>query len=94
MDAAALKTSLGAPAPPTGVSVSLQALWQAAKGDWDAAHGLAQSDQTPAGAWVHAHLHRIEGDLPNAGYWYQRAGRPVSDADLDSEWADIVNELG
>jgi hypothetical protein len=72
---------------------ALQALWLAGKGDWDGAHDLAQRDERGAGDWVHAHLHRKEGDLANAGYWYRRAGKPVARGSLDEEWAAIVAAL-
>ena len=54
---------------------------------------LAQSDEGADGAWVHAYLHRKEGDLPNAAYWYRRAGRPVCEASLEQEWRDIASAL-
>ena len=55
------------------------ALGLVAAGDWDGAHALVQDDPSPEAAWVHAHLHRVEGDLTNAGYWYRRAGKPLGD---------------
>ena len=64
---------------------SLQALANAAAGDWDGAHALVQDDPSPEAAWVHAHLHRVEGDLANARYWYRRAGRPEASGDLGEE---------
>lgn len=70
------------------------ALWWAAKNDWDKAHEAAQSDDSSNAAWVHAHLHRIEGDLPNARYWYSRAGRPEATGALDAEWQAIADALG
>ena len=72
----------------------LQALWWAAHGDWDRAHGLCQEAGTREGDWVHAYLHRVEGDAGNARYWYARAGRrwPEGMA-LEAEWAGIVAEL-
>ncbi len=93
MDSDDLRASLEASEPPTGLGALVQALWFAAKGDWDRAHEIAQAEQGPDGAWVHAHLHRIEGDLGNAGYWYRRAGRPVSDAPLDAEWDAMAAAL-
>jgi hypothetical protein len=87
------KASLSGDTPPVGVSPLLQALWQEAKGNWEAAHGLAQRQNDREGAWVHAYLHRQEGDLPNAGYWYSRAGRPVSVASLEQEWEELVTAL-
>lgn len=84
-----LRTSLTDDSPPD-VGPVLKALWYAAKGDWHAAHRLAQDETGSDAAWVHAHLHRIEGDLANAGYWYRRAGRPRSDAPIAEEWDEIV----
>jgi hypothetical protein len=85
--------SLGAAAPPADLDAPLQAMWYAAKGDWSAGHRLAQADHGAAGAWVHAYLHRVEGDLANAGYWYRRAGRPVCTQALTEEWTAIVGAL-
>ena len=89
----AFRATLDASLPPAGLSVPLQALWRAANGEWDAAHALAQSDSGAAGAWVHAYLHRIEGDLANAASWYRRAGKPVCEAPLRSEWDEIAEVL-
>jgi len=66
-------------------------LWWDAKGDWTKAHEPAQQDERPEGAWVHAYLHRKEGDLSNAGYWYGRAGKSQARIPFDEEWAEIVN---
>ncbi|ADV81822.1 hypothetical protein [Terriglobus saanensis] len=74
-------------------SLLLQALWQDVHSDWQSAHELAQDIETPDGAWVHAYLHRKEGDEFNATYWYRRADRPVSTATLEDEWGSIVTEL-
>ena len=94
MDLAAFRASLDRPAPPPGLSIALQALWRAGKGDWDGAHDLAQrGGERGAGDWVHAHIHRKEGDLANAGYWYRRAGKPVARGSLDEEWTEIVAAL-
>jgi hypothetical protein len=83
-----------AKAEPPELSHALCALWWDAKGDWDKAHACAQQDEvSPAGVWVHAYLHRKEGDLSNAGYWYGRAGRPVATASLEAEWATIAGSL-
>jgi hypothetical protein len=79
--------------PPAGLSAALRALWWMAKGDWDRAHRVAQGDDSAAGSWVHAHLHRVEGDEGNAGYWYARAGRPHADAPLDDEREAIIAAL-
>lgn len=87
------RATLRAAAPPEGLSPSLEALWRIANDEWDAAHRLVQSGAGAEGAWVHAHLHRIEGDLTNASFWYRRAGRPVCKVPLDDEWAEIAEDL-
>jgi hypothetical protein len=71
----------------------LLALWWDAKGDWERAHEIAQDVEGADGAWVHAYLHRKEGDLGNAAYWYRRAGRAAGGGDLRVEWEGIVGEL-
>jgi hypothetical protein len=86
------RDSLTAAQPPSDLSPALQALWYAAKGNWDKAHDITQ----PGGPdldWVHAYLHRVEGDPANAGYWYRRAGRPVAQTTLDVEWEELVRYL-
>ncbi len=93
MDLAELKDSLSHDAPPDGLSGPLQGLWWAAKGDWDQAHKIIQDDEGTDAAWVHAYLHRVEGDLPNAGYWYRAAGKPVAKGMLEEEWAAIAVAL-
>ena len=80
-------------AAPPHVSLVLQALWQDAKGDWEAAHRIAQDVDDADGAWVHAYLHRKEGDLSNARYWYRQAGQEPPTDTLESEWSRIVLEL-
>ena len=87
------KATLSAPAPPAGVSPTLAALWHDARGDWDAAHQAAQDIESADGAWIHAYLHRKEGDPGNAAYWYQRAGKPVASGSLDAEWSAIATAL-
>jgi hypothetical protein len=77
----------------SGLSGALLALWWDAKGDWEKAHEVAQDVAGRDGAWVHAYLHRKEGDLGNAGYWYRRAGRAVATVDLKVEWEGIVGEM-
>ncbi|CAH0157335.1 hypothetical protein [Roseomonas sp. CECT 9278] len=76
-----------------GLAPLLAALWWDARGDWARAHEVAQSVDTAEGAWVHAYLHRKEGDLPNADYWYRRAGKHRPAATLDAEWAEIAGAL-
>lgn len=93
MNVAEFEASLSGEAPPTGLSPSLEALWRARKDDWDGAHELVQADQSAEAAWVHAYLHRVEGDLPNAGYWYKRAGKPENTQPLEEEWKAVVTAL-
>ncbi len=88
-----LKASLATPTPLARLSPPLVALWHDAKGEWDAAHKVAQDIDSEDGAWIHAYLHRKEGDEGNAAYWYRRAGRPVSTLSLDAEWDQIAEEL-
>jgi hypothetical protein len=90
---AELQDSLVAAEPPPELDSALRALWHAAKGNWEAAHELAQSQEDATGAWVHAYLHRVEGDQSNAGYWYRRAGRPHAAVPLADEWQDIARAL-
>ena len=93
MDVEAFKASLAGVAPPDDASPLLRALWHQGRGDWDAAHRIAQDQPDPEGAWVHAHLHRAEGDADNAGYWYRRAGQPFPDGSLEEEWDAIATAL-
>ena len=79
--------------PPSGLTAALAGLWWDAKGDWSRAHESAQQDEGPAGAWVHAYLHRKEGDASNAAYWYSRAGKSPSRAPLDQECTEITTAL-
>lgn len=78
---------------PSSLPKPLQAMWYAKKGDWDMAHEISQSANDADSAWVHAYLHRKEGDLGNARYWYKRSGQPEFKASLDSEWEHIVSFL-
>ena len=89
-----LKATLGNAKPADGLTPPLAALWRAAKGDWDAAHKLVQDEDTKDAAWVHAYLHRVEGDLSNAGDWDRRAARPAATDSLDAEWQRIADALG
>jgi hypothetical protein len=93
MEFAAYRASLAADAPPQGLGLALQALWWEAKGEWDKAHECAQAKEDVAGCWVHAYLHRREGDLENAGYWYRRAGLPPATNALEEEWLAIARNL-
>jgi hypothetical protein len=87
------KGSLADQKPPRGISTPLRALWWAAKGDWNRAHEIAQSDDGADAAWVHAYLHRVEGDLANAHYWYARAGSQLPTTSTEAEWDAIVETL-
>lgn len=93
MDFETYTASLSSDSPPEGLSPALKALWYAAKGNWDRAHRMAQDISTPDGSWVHAHLHREEGDDWNAGYWYRQAGQPHSQAPLEAEREEITRTL-
>jgi hypothetical protein len=86
------KATLSADGPPA-VPPPLLALWHDARGDWDTAHSVAQDIDDATGAWIHAYLHRREGDPGNASYWYRRAGQPVSTESLDQEWTRIATAL-
>jgi hypothetical protein len=68
-------------------------MWEDAKGNWNAAHAIAQEIEDEIGSWIHAYLHRKEGDLGNAGYWYRRAKKPIANESLEGEWVRIVLAL-
>jgi hypothetical protein len=85
--------SLTATEPPAGLTRALAGLWWGGKGDWARAHESAQQDEGRDGSWVHAYLHRKEGDQGNAAYWYSRAGKPVCREPLGAEWDSIVTHL-
>jgi len=87
------QASLNQPQPPTELPLALTALWWDAKGNWTKAHECAQQRETPHHAWVHAYLHRKEGDVDNARYWYGRAGKPVFAGPLEEEWKRIAEAL-
>ena len=93
MDLTEFQLSQKQSAPPPGLPLALQALWYDAKGDWEKAHELAQEDAGPSGNWVHAYLHRKEGDASNARYWYVQAGKPAQSGSLEAEWAAICEAL-
>jgi hypothetical protein len=92
MTVAAFRASLSGTEPPK-LNAALRALWWDGKGDWDRAHEAAQEGAGPDGDWVHAYLHRKEGDLSNARYWYSRVGRTMPAGSLDEEWMDLVQSL-
>ncbi len=87
------KNSLPDTSPPAEVSMVLKALWHQANGDWDTAHEIAQSEKSSEGDWLHAFLHRDEGDLSNAGYWYRRANKPVASGSVESEWEQLAKSF-
>ena len=78
---------------PPRVKPMLEALWHDRKGHWDQAHNIVQDIDGSMASWIHAYLHRREGDLGNAGYWYARAGRSRPEVDLNTEWEELVKQL-
>ncbi|MER3493691.1 MAG: hypothetical protein C4323_16055 [Mastigocladus sp. ERB_26_2] len=78
---------------PDSLPKALQALWFDYKGNWDRAHEIVQNANDLDSAWVHAYLHRKEGDLSNARYWYRRSSKPEFHAGLDQEWEEIASDL-
>jgi hypothetical protein len=84
---------LKATANATALPPLLRALWHDAQGEWEDAHQLAQEVDDADGAWVHAYLHRKEGDAGNAEYWYSRANQPVATDSLPAEWERIAAAL-
>jgi len=87
------RRSLLSEEPPGQLSFALAGLWWDAKNNWKQAHESAQRDEGPAGSWVHAYLHRKEGDSSNAGYWYRRADKPPAQSSLEQEWLEIAESL-
>ena len=88
------KSAVSGASLPAGLSEPLKSLWHAKAGQWEQAHETAQEIKTPTGSWIHAFLHREEGDLPNAGYWYRRAGMtPPANTSIAEEWLAITREL-
>ena len=85
--------SISGASPPGKISAYLQALWYDGKNDWDKAHDIIQDVEDKTAAWVHAYLHRKEGDSFNANYWYNRAGKKMPDYSLEQEWKEMVNAL-
>ena len=87
------KQKLSKEQPDVTWSRPLQAMWFDKKGFWDQAHELIQDDEAGEGAWVHAYLHRVEGDESNAAYWYNRAAEPICTTSLNAEWQALYDEL-
>ena len=93
MTLAQFRQSLKNDLPPSDLTPALLALWHDGRGNWDTAHNVAQDIDGPTGAWIHAYLHRKEGDLGNAGYWYAKASKPAAKGSLDDEWGAIAATL-
>jgi hypothetical protein len=90
---AEFRASLSGAGPAPNLDAPLAALWWAANGQWDEAHKIVQDEASADAAWVHAYLHRVEGDLGNAGYWYRRASKPVAAGLLETEWEQMASAL-
>jgi hypothetical protein len=93
MTLAEFKRSLASVKPPAGLAPALAALWWAQKDGWDRAHRIVMDEGEKDCAWVHAYLHRVEGDIDNAGYWYRRAGQPAAAGGLKAEWTAIASAM-
>ncbi len=93
MNILSFKQSLSESQPPQHISVYLKALWYDAKGDWNRSHQLIQDVEDVNAAWIHAYLHRKEGDVFNADYWYKRAGKKRAVSSLEEEWEEITTAL-
>jgi hypothetical protein len=93
MDLINFESTLTGSILPGGVSMALSALWYAGKKEWEQAHNIAQNIETKDGYWVHAYLHRQEGDEGNANYWYNKAGKPMPRYSLEKEWEEIVRAM-
>lgn len=93
MDFNSFKKSVNDEYPSPGVNGLLKAMWYTANNEWNAAHRIAQENDSIYGSWVHAYLHREEGDTGNASYWYAQAGKMMPETSLESEWDEITKEL-
>lgn len=93
MNFESFRDSLTSDNPPVGTSPALTGLWWDGKGDWTKAHDAVQDDESPEASWVHAYLHRKEGDRSNAEYWYRRAQKAPAKSSLEEEWAVIARSL-
>jgi hypothetical protein len=93
MTPAQFKRGLSKRKPPAGLAPALEALWWAAKGDWDKAHRIVMNEESRDAAWVHAYLHRVEGDRENAVYWYRQARQPAAAGALAEEWDAVAAAL-
>ncbi len=90
MDLKKFKDTLENENPPANISNELKALWYDSKDEWNKAHEMVQENPSKNAAWVHAYLHRKEGDEGNADYWYRRAQKEFSKLSLQNEWDEIV----
>jgi len=93
MNASEFRESALSGAKPEGLTPALLGLWTEARGEWNRAHEIVQEEGDGDSAWVHAYLHRKEGDLSNARYWYRRAGRPEARGSHEEEWDEMVAAL-
>jgi hypothetical protein len=93
MTLAEFKRSVHKARPPPRLAPALVGLWWEAKGDWERAHAAIMDEAGKGCAWVHAYLHRVEGDLANARYWYGQAGKAPPSGKLGAEWDSIAREL-
>ena len=93
MDLIIYKESLSGIEPPENISVYLKALWYDAKGEWDRSHKLIQEVNDKNAIWIHAYLHRKEGDIGNADYWYRRSGKTRPSLSVEKEWEELVTAL-
>ena len=93
MDFETFKAGLAESAPPAALKPHLKALWYDGKQDWEMSHNIAQDISDDNGSWIHAYLHRKEGDAGNAGYWYRKARKPFPQESLDKEWEALVKAL-
>jgi hypothetical protein len=93
MTPSAFRQSLKQDKSPQGLSPALAALWWAGKNDRDKAHDIVMSADDAESAWIHAHLHRVEGDLDNACYWYRRANCEPATGESAAEWEAIAAAL-
>ena len=87
------KSSLSAPEPPEELNNYLKALWYDAKKNWEKSHDIAQEIFDIRGSWIHGYLHRKEGDISNASYWYRKAKKPMPSYSIDKEWEEIVEAM-
>ena len=91
MNVTTFAASLTSSVPPSGLSDPARAVWHGLKGEWEVAHEIVQAHEgEPSADWIHAWLHRVEGDTSNAGYWYRRAGRQAGNGDLMAEGRAIA----